>query len=133
MVPNLNIYNALINACVFGNQLHLEQALQVFKAMQQQALVPDVSTYNMLISGCKMQHEHAVEVFDAKMQRQRVKRHREQMKRQRLQGNARGPEGRARLAGSARAKRIRAPASARTPRAATRQKNDAAQNASGVW
>ena len=41
-------YSALISACEKGKQP--ERALELFEAMQRQGLVPDVITYNALIS-----------------------------------------------------------------------------------
>ena len=44
-------YNAWISACEKGK--HPERELQVFEAVQQQGVVPNVVTYNPSISACE--------------------------------------------------------------------------------
>ena len=45
------IYNVLLSACGKGKQP--AQALEVFLGMQRQGMVPNVITYNPLISACE--------------------------------------------------------------------------------
>ena len=65
MGANVIIYNALISACDKGKQP--ESALEVFKAMQQQGVVPNIISYSALISasGKGKQPEMALELFKA--------------------------------------------------------------------
>ena len=60
-------------ACAQGSQI--EQALEVFQAVQLQGVAPDVVTWATLISACEKgySHERALVVFHA-MQRQGVVR-----------------------------------------------------------
>ena len=44
MVPNVFAYSTLISACDKGKQPKL--ALELFKGIQRQGVVPDVITYN---------------------------------------------------------------------------------------
>ena len=44
-------YNALVSACERGKQP--EQALEVFKTLMRQGVVPDAVTYNAVISACE--------------------------------------------------------------------------------
>ena len=46
MVPNVITYNALISACEKGKQP--ERALELFEALQQQGVLPNVITYGAL-------------------------------------------------------------------------------------
>ncbi len=63
-MPNVITYTALIT-CEKGKQP--ERALELIEAMQRQGLVPDVITYNALISACEKgkQPERALELFEA--------------------------------------------------------------------
>jgi len=50
MMPNLITYSTLIRTC--EKTKSLEKALEIFDAMQRQAVLSDVVIYNILITAC---------------------------------------------------------------------------------